>query len=80
MLLFLQAVRILQTERNSEGTNVIASLLLDGICRAHDRASRQLPLADCFVISLAEREKATVVTSDHHEFDCIIEKGFCPAQ
>jgi len=42
------------------------------------RASLQLPLADCFVISLAESENATIVTSDHHEFDRIIEKGFCP--
>ena len=42
------------------------------------KSSLQIPLADCFVISLAEREKATIVTSDHHEFDRIIEKEFCP--
>lgn len=42
------------------------------------KASLHIPLADCFVLSLAEREKATIVTSDHHEFDLILEKGFCP--
>ncbi|MDQ1327826.1 MAG: Type toxin-antitoxin system VapC family toxin [Candidatus Poribacteria bacterium] len=42
------------------------------------KAYLQMPLADCFAISLAEREKAIIVTSDHHEFDRIIEKGFCP--
>ncbi len=42
------------------------------------KASLNVPLADCFVLSLAEREKATIVTSDHHEFDLILEKGFCP--
>ncbi|MFC1716559.1 PIN domain-containing protein [Candidatus Poribacteria bacterium] len=42
------------------------------------KASLHMPLADCFVLSLAEREKATIVTSDHHEFDLILEKGFCP--
>ena len=42
------------------------------------KASLNIPLADCFVLSLADREKATIVTSDHHEFDPILEKGFCP--
>ncbi len=41
------------------------------------KASLHVSLADCFVLSLAEREKATIVTSDHHEFDLILEKGFC---
>jgi PIN domain nuclease of toxin-antitoxin system len=42
------------------------------------KASLQISLADCFVISLADREKATIITSDHHEFDRIVENGFCP--
>jgi len=41
------------------------------------KASLHVPLADCFVLSLAERENAAIVTSDHHEFDLIIQKGFC---
>lgn len=42
------------------------------------KASLNIPLADCFVLSLAEREKAIIVTSDHHEFDLILKRGFCP--
>ncbi|MBD3183402.1 PIN domain-containing protein [Candidatus Poribacteria bacterium] len=42
------------------------------------KSSLNVPLADCFVLSLAEREKATIVTSDHHEFDLILKNGFCP--
>jgi len=41
------------------------------------KASLNIPLADCFVLSLAEREEATILTSDHHEFDLIFKKGFC---
>lgn len=49
-----------------------------GAYRAEIRkASLQIPLADCFAISLAKRENATLVTSDHHEFDPIIASGLC---
>jgi PIN domain nuclease of toxin-antitoxin system len=41
------------------------------------RASLQTPLADCFAMSLAKREDATLVTSDHHEFDPIIASELC---
>ncbi|OQW87381.1 MAG: hypothetical protein BWK78_09050, partial [Thiotrichaceae bacterium IS1] len=30
--------------------------------------------ADCFVLGLADREKATVISTDHHEFD-VLEKA-----
>jgi len=32
---------------------------------------KRVSLADCFAIALANREQATLVTSDHHEFDYI---------
>lgn len=32
----------------------------------------RLSLADCFALALAQRERATLVTSDHHEFDPIV--------
>jgi PIN domain nuclease of toxin-antitoxin system len=38
----------------------------------------RVSLADCFTISLANRIKATLVTSDHHEFDSIFDRGFLP--
>ena len=39
---------------------------------------RKVSLADCFAVTLAIRENATLVTSDHHEFDPILENGNCP--
>ena len=39
---------------------------------------RRVSLADCFALALALRERATLVTSDHHEFDAIAEAGICP--
>lgn len=39
---------------------------------------RRVSLADCFALALAIREKATLVTSDHHEFDPIAQAGLCP--
>jgi len=42
------------------------------------RASLEVPLADCFAMSLANREGATLVTSDHGDFDPIIGRGLCP--
>lgn len=38
----------------------------------------RISLADCFAIALAMRENATLVTSDHHEFDPILKNGTCP--
>lgn len=42
------------------------------------KAKQKISLADCFAIALAIREKATLVTSDHHEFDPIVKNGVCP--
>lgn len=42
------------------------------------KAKNNISLADCFAIALAMREKATLITSDHHEFDPIVESGTCP--
>lgn len=36
---------------------------------------RRISLADCLCITLANRIGGTVVTTDHHEFDAIHEKG-----
>jgi predicted nucleic acid-binding protein len=38
---------------------------------------RRVSLVDCFALALAIREKAALVTSDHHELDPIAEAGFC---
>ena len=42
------------------------------------KASLHMPLADGFVVSLADREMATTVPSDYHEFDFILETRCCP--
>jgi uncharacterized protein with PIN domain len=39
---------------------------------------RRVSLVDCFALALAIREKATLVTSDHHELDPIAEADLCP--
>jgi PIN domain nuclease of toxin-antitoxin system len=41
------------------------------------KAENKASLADCFAIALANRLGVEVVTSDHHEFDSIAEKGVC---
>ena len=38
----------------------------------------KLSLADCFALALAIQSGATLVTSDHHEFDPIVPLGLCP--
>jgi uncharacterized protein with PIN domain len=39
---------------------------------------RRVSLADCFALALALGEKATLVTSDHHELDPVAQAGLCP--
>jgi predicted nucleic acid-binding protein len=41
---------------------------------------RRISLADCFALAFALREKGTLITSDHHEFDPIAATGICPVQ
>jgi len=43
----------------------------------HKAAIGSVPLADCFVVALANRTDAEVVTADHPEFDPIEEQGIC---
>lgn len=38
----------------------------------------KISLADCFALALAIRSGATLVTSDHHEFDRIDALDICP--
>jgi len=38
---------------------------------------RRISLADCFALALAQERDATLVTSDHREFDPIAEAGIC---
>jgi uncharacterized protein with PIN domain len=38
---------------------------------------RRISLADCFALALAQKRDATLVTSDHREFDPIAEAGIC---
>ena len=35
------------------------------------KISYKVSYADCYVLALAEKEKAIIITTDHHEFDVI---------
>ena len=43
------------------------------------KALGRISLADTFAVTLAAREEATIVTSDHHEVDPFIAAGIMPA-
>ena len=43
----------------------------------HKAAIGSAPLADCFVVALANRTDAEVVTADHPDFDPIEDQGIC---
>lgn len=38
---------------------------------------RRVSLADCFLITLANRLGATILTADHHEFDALADQRLC---
>jgi PIN domain nuclease of toxin-antitoxin system len=40
----------------------------------------RISIADCFAVALARRAGLPVLTSDHHEFDRILERGLCGVQ
>ncbi len=40
-------------------------------------AMRSVPLADCFVVALANRTGGDAVTADHPDFDSVKEQGIC---
>ena len=42
--------------------------------------SRTFALADGFALALAHRENATLLTSDHGEFDQVAEQDICPVR
>jgi len=44
----------------------------------HLKARGRISLADAFAVTLAEREQAILVTSDHHEFDPLLASGLLP--
>jgi hypothetical protein len=44
----------------------------------HLKAGRRISLADAFAVTLAAREQAGLVTSDHHEVDRLIAAGSLP--
>ena len=41
---------------------------------------RRISLADCFCIALAQRLDGSVVTTDHHEFKAVAERGVVPVR
>ena len=43
----------------------------------HKALIKRVSLADCFAIALANRVEGALLTSDHQEFDPIVERGIC---
>lgn len=43
-------------------------------------AMRSVPLADCFVVALANRADAPAVTADHPDFELVGQQGLCQVQ
>jgi predicted nucleic acid-binding protein len=43
-------------------------------------AVARISIADCFAVALARRVGLPVLTSDHHQFDNIRERGLCGLQ
>ena len=41
-------------------------------------AWKRVSLADCFALALALEKSGTVVTTDHHELDLLVEANVCP--
>jgi PIN domain nuclease of toxin-antitoxin system len=41
---------------------------------------RKISLADCFAVELSRRLAARLLTSDHHEFDPLVNQGLCEIQ
>jgi hypothetical protein len=39
---------------------------------------KRVSLADCFALVLASRAHGQLFSSDHHEFDPIVNNGICP--
>ena len=42
------------------------------------KARHRISLADCCCLALARRVGAEVVTTDHHEFDPLVQANLCP--
>jgi PIN domain nuclease of toxin-antitoxin system len=67
----------------------IADLRADGVVVRFDmddafwrdiarlKARGRISVADCCCIALASREGAVAVTTDHHEFDPLVDLNFC---
>lgn len=43
-------------------------------------AIARISLADCFALTLANRENGVLVTSDHREFEPVVNLNICPIE
>ena len=82
--IYYDSLRVLGNEKVFELFEDIAKLPIDIIWTldipfieliGKYKTSYRVSYADCFVLALAERENASVVTTDHHEFDAIANAG-----
>ena len=44
---------------------------------SYKAAMRSVPLADCFVVALANRTNSPAVTADHPDFELVGKEGLC---
>jgi predicted nucleic acid-binding protein len=81
-----------RAEGQDQAENLVDALVAAGLVVRDDmdvdfwkaagrlKAGGRISLADAFAVSLATREAATLLTSDHHEFDPLMAKGDLPVQ
>ena len=74
----------------SDAKQLIAAILTEGVMIRRDiddeflfavgalKQRGRVSLADCFCLALTQKVRATVVTSDHHEFDALVPLDICP--
>lgn len=77
---------VVRQKGKSSAREALTMLRLDGVETRADfqwsflhnvgdlKATEKLSLADCFGFALASQENAVLMTSDHHEFDRLLER------
>jgi len=65
--------RIKNFDSFDESVKIYASIL--SIFEMEYKTSFRGSIADCFLLALAEKESAIVISTDHHEFDVIDNRG-----
>lgn len=79
----------LRDSGQAQADKAITDLLTAGLIERQDidqefwkklgyiKAFNRISLADCFALALASRCETALLSSDHHEFDPLVDQGIC---